>query len=384
MMGEKGKKISNGVNPLLKIDPEKQIKILSLAAISIVSLFLILVFYSEIKDTDSYFLAPGKIEPEKNSSSLKTLFLGDIMLDRHVGEKISQKGFPYLLENLDEKKFFRGYDLISGNLEGAVADEGAHYKPEMAYDFSFSPEIVSNLKKYNFNFFNLANNHFADQGEHGIIETRKNLETQGFYYSGCQDGQSGDCSGKIIEIYPVRNDGISNRANGKKIGLAGFSMVYKKLDDEAIKKAIENLAGQTDIVIVNIHWGTEYEHRFNKIQQETAHVLVDAGADLIIGHHPHVVQGLEIYKNKPIFYSLGNFIFDQYFSSDTQEGLAVGVNIADKKTEFYLYSLKSKLAQPDFMAEKEKEQFLANLISWSSLEENYKEQIKQGKFIIYE
>ncbi|MDD5291056.1 MAG: CapA family protein [Patescibacteria group bacterium] len=355
----------------LKTSPKKLIKTLSLAAVLLTALFLILAFYSEIKRPNNHsLLTPG--QEDGKIASLKILFLGDLMLDRHVGEKISQKGFSYLFENLDEKNFFSGHDLISGNLEGAVTDNGAHYKPEMSYDFSFSPEIISNLKKYNFNFFNLANNHFADQGERGIIETRNNLETQGFYYSGCPDGQTGDCSGKIIEIA------------GKKIGLTGFSMVYRKFDEAAAKKIIENLAGQTDMVIVNIHWGTEYEHRFNKIQQEVAHTLIDTGADIIIGHHPHVVQGLEIYKNKPIFYSLGNFIFDQYFSSDTQEELAVGVELTEEKTKFSLYPLKSKLSQPELMAEPEKEKFFSDLIAWSDLPETCKKQIKQGKLIIEE
>ena len=142
------------------------------------------------------------------------------------------------------------------------------------------------------------------------------------------------------------------------------------------------MAETTDLVIVNVHWGTEYEHQFNKIQQETAHNLIDAGADIIIGHHPHVVQGIEIYQGKPIFYSLGNFIFDQYFSSDTRAGLAVGINITDGKSEFYLFPLKSKLSQVELTEGAEKEKFFSDLINWSNLEENYKEQIKQGKFII--
>ena len=381
-MGEKSKKISNGVNFSLKINPSKLIKILSLATVFLTALFLILVFFAEIKKVDNSSLAAPRQKGQEKISSTKILFLGDMMLDRHVGEKISQKGFSYLLENLEEKKFFQGYNLIGGNLEGAVTDGGIHYNPAMSYDFAFSPEIISELKKYNFNFFNLANNHFTDQGERGIIETRKNLDNLGFYYSGCQDGQSGDCSGKIIKFYPVRNDEISNGARGKKIGLAGFSLVYKKPDNEKMAEIIEEMAETTDLVIVNIHWGTEYEHRFNKIQRETAHSLIDAGADIIIGHHPHVVQGLEIYKNKPIFYSLGNFIFDQYFSSDTQAGLAVGINITDGKSEFYLFPLKSKLSQVKLTEGAEKEKFFSDLINWSNLEENYKEQIKQGKFII--
>jgi gamma-polyglutamate biosynthesis protein CapA len=354
---------------LKKINHEKFIKTLSLAAILAVSLFLALLFYSAAKEPGDYPLLLEKSTPKKNDSSLKMLFLGDLMLDRHVGEKISQKGLSYLFENLDEN-FFCGYDIVSANLEGAVTDEGAHYNPAMSYDFAFSPKIISELKKYHFYFFNLANNHFTDQGERGIMETRKNLDNLNFYYSGCPDGQTGECSSKIIEI------------NNQKIGLAGLSSVYSLIDEKGGKKIIEELSQKTDLVVVNFHWGEEYKHQFNKIQQKTAHNLIDAGADIIIGHHPHVVQGIEIYKGKPIFYSLGNFIFDQYFSPDTQEGLAISIILEKEKTYFFLYPLKTKLSQVGLMENEAKEKFFDNLIKWSDLEENYKQQVKQGKFII--
>jgi len=374
MMGEKSKKISNGVNFSLKTNPNKFIKILSLTAVFLTALFLILIFYSEIQKPNNYSPLAPRQEEEKNTSSLRMLFLGDLMLDRHVGEKIKQNGADWLFEKLagEENKFFQGLDITAANLEGAVTDGGAHYKPEMSYDFAFAPEIISQLKKYNFNFFNLANNHFADQGERGIIETRKNLDNLGFYYSGCQDGQIDDCSQRIIKV------------GGKKIGLAGFSSVYSLIDSEKAGEIVKKLADETDLVIVNFHWGVEYDHEFNQTQKKLAHALIDAGADIIIGHHPHVVQGLEIYKNKPIFYSLGNFIFDQYFSPDTQEGLTVGVNVANKEIEFYLFPLKSKLSQPELMEGLEKEKFFSDLISWSDLEESYKQQVKQGKFVIKE
>lgn len=350
-----------------KINLPKQIKILSLTAVLLIALFLILVFYSEIQKIDNFSLAASRQRGEEKTPHLRLLFFGDLMLDRHIGEKIKEKGFPYLLENLDEKKFFHGYDLIGCNLEGAVTDKGAHYNPAISYDFAFAPEIISNLKKYNFNFFNLANNHFADQGERGIIETRKNLDNLGFYYSGCPDGQIDVCSEKIIEI------------KGKKIGMAGFSMVYQKIDEAKAARMIRELAETTDLVIVNIHWGQEYEHQFNKIQQETARALIDAGADVIIGHHPHVVQGLEVYKNKPIFYCLGNFIFDQYFSRETQEGLAIGITLAGNKIEINLFPNYSEFSQAQLMAGERKNIFLSWLADNSKADDNLKKEIKAGK-----
>ena len=322
--------------------------------------------YFVVKDNKN-IIANGFLE--NTARQLKMLFFGDMMLDRHVGEKIKANGLDYLFEELassTKENFFSGYDLISVNLEGAVTNNGEHYNPIMSYDFAFHPNIINQLKKYNFNFFNLANNHFADQGEQGIIETRKNLQLLNFDFSGCRDRKTGKCSSKII------------KKENKKIGMAGFSMVYGKLDELAVEKIVADLASTTDLVVVNIHWGVEYEHYFNKTQQNIAHKIIDAGADIVIGHHPHVVQGIEVYKNKLIFYSLGNFVFDQYFSTDTQEGLAISVSI-DDSNNFYLFPLKSKLSQVSLMNEKEKNKFLQKLSDWSAVDEQIRKQIRKGK-----
>jgi poly-gamma-glutamate synthesis protein (capsule biosynthesis protein) len=323
-----------------------------------------------------YFRQGEKIE----KSLINFLFFGDLMLDRNVGAKIKKNGLESIFNNLagEENRFFSGVDLISANLEGAVADNGAHYSPEMAYDFSFAPELIEKLKdQYNFNFFNLANNHFSDQGERGIIETKKNLNNLGLYFSGCQDKQVDDCSSKIVQI----NSDPSSGSGQRKIGMAGFSMVYGQFDREAAKKIVSDLASSTDFAVVNVHWGVEYEHQFNKLQQEIAHELVDAGADMIIGHHPHVVQGMEFYQGKPIFYSLGNFVFDQYFSADTQEGLAVGFNLEDNDLEINLFPLKSKGSQVELMKGDEKVKFLEKLTGWSEVTSEYQTQIKNSKLL---
>jgi poly-gamma-glutamate capsule biosynthesis protein CapA/YwtB (metallophosphatase superfamily) len=210
-----------------------------------------------------------------------------------------------------DKAFFADYDLVGANLEGAVTDNGEHYPPVNLYDFAFRPDWVEDLRDYGFSYFTLANNHFSDQGQRGMEETRKHLSAMGLAFSGCQDRQVGDCSVTTME------------RNGKKIGLAGFSMVYGTFDLEEAKKQVTALAEVSDLVIVNVHWGTEYEHQFGRLQTSIGRAFVDAGADIIVGHHPHVVQGLETYRGRPIFYSLGNFIFDQMFSAATQEGLAL-------------------------------------------------------------
>jgi hypothetical protein len=319
--------------------------------------------------------------------ALNMLFFGDVMIDRHVKERIDKKGADWLFSVLagKEDRFFKGVDIIGANLEGAVTAAGAHYPPENGNDFAFSPTPVRAFNDYGFNFFNLANNHLTDQGERGIIETRKNLSDLKFNFSGNRDGTADDMSATTTII------------SGYRLGLVGFSMVYNEPELAAMERVVSELASTTDLVILNMHWGVEYDHYANNIQKELAHRLIDAGADIVIGHHPHVVQGVEIYESRraatngahaneiirrPIFYSLGNFIFDQYFSADTQEGLALGINWQPDKMEVFLFSLRSVMSQVRLMGEEEKNDFFDKLINWSDDDNVFQRQIREGKLLI--
>ncbi|MBT4349429.1 AmmeMemoRadiSam system protein B [bacterium] len=317
-----------------------------------------------------YYFTEGLSTTETLVSSL---FFGDLMLDRHVGEVIDSKGIEYIFQGLasEENRFFWGQDILSANLEGTVTNNGDHYLPDIIYDFAWHPDLVKKTQQYNFNHFTLANNHVTDQGQRGIEETRLNLSDLDISFSGCPDGEVGDCSFTIKEVA------------GKKIGLAAFSMVYHLFDQTQAQEIIANLREETDFMIVNVHWGSEYTHQFSNVQQNVGHGLIDAGADVIIGHHPHVVQGMEVYKNKAIFYSLGNFVFDQYFSLETQEGLAVGISTKflesdNKEVSFSLFPFRSIENQPVLMNNIEQEIFFSNYLEWSDISENYKTQLKFG------
>jgi len=366
-----------------KILSEKFIKIISLLAV-ILTVILVFISTNFLPDENFKFSSLSlngnnkivNVEIKNNlpkiieNKNINILFFGDLMLDRHVGEKIKEKGLNYIFENLENSGIFNNHDLISANLEGAVTNKGVHYPPNMSYDFAFSPELIKELKKYHFNFFNISNNHLSDQGEKGIKETSINLSEIGYNFSGCRDAKVDDCSSTIVDI------------KNKRIALVGLSQVYASLDEKKIKNTIKNLKEISDIIIVNIHWGVEYNHKFNKKQQQLSHILVDNGADIVIGHHPHVVQGMEIYNGKPIFYSLGNFVFDQYFSQDTQEGLALNIDIIDNKKEISFIPLQSSFAQVSITGSEEKEIFLKKYLKWSEVDNNLAEEIKSGKIIL--
>lgn len=297
------------------------------------------------------------------------LFFGDLMLDRHVREKIDKNGFQWLMAKIagEENRFFKGVDIIMANLEGAVTNNGGHYPPAMSYDFAFTPELIRELRNYGFNAFTIANNHITDQGETGFQETQKNLDNLKINYAGCPDGQMDNCSSKIVE------------ATGKKIALLAYSMVYGSLAEDKLFAQIKDAKEKSDLIIVNMHWGTEYQQKHNVSQEDLAYKIIDSGADIIIGHHPHVAQDIEIYKGKPIFYSLGNFIFDQYFSKETQRGLAIGTTWQGKKFEIYLFPLKSEFSQAQLMAGTEKNEFLNWLADNSEVNDGFRKEIKNGR-----
>ncbi|MFH2018657.1 MAG: CapA family protein, partial [bacterium] len=117
------------------------------------------------------------------------------------------------------------------------------------------------------------------------------------------------------------------------------------------KSIVEKIKPKSDFIIANVHWGQEYQKTSNSLQRKLARELIDLGVDAIIGHHPHVVQEMEIYKNRPIFYSLGNFVFDQYFSEATQQELGVGLVFRDKSISAYVFplqSVKSQISQMNY------------------------------------
>lgn len=290
---------------------------------------------------------------EEELESINFLFFGDLMLDRYVRELISRHGLAHLFSLLEEESFTKDYDYVFANLEGAVTNDGLHYPPELLYDFAFEPKTIAKLKDYNFNIFNLANNHLADQGRRGINETYQNLSDLGFYYFGCRDGDISD-NLEFIE-FKRHEDIVLDESNcsliitekkSRKIGWLGFSIVYQTIEHSLILDIIERAKNEVDFLIISPHWGQEYQLKANSSQRDLARKMIDSGADLIIGHHPHVIQDYENYNGSYIFYSLGNFIFDQYFSPETQEGLAVSIELkADGQVRKDLYKIKTSLSK---------------------------------------
>jgi len=327
----------------------------------------------DLEETTSYFsVVFEKDESEKNISgstvetfakAVKTVLLvGDIMLDRDVENLMKQNSIYYPFQKIGQ--FLRGMDIVFGNLEGPVVNNPTEF-PANSLKFAFNPEVIKGTSWSNFNLFSLANNHTPDMGKEGLEETKKWLRKYGINFVGSPlTGSSDNLNSSFI-----RNN----------ITFLAFNQIFPFIDrEEEMIKAIRTVKSLNpdNFFIVSMHWGEEYKLINSPAQQSLAYKIIEAGADLIIGHHPHAVQNIEKYQGKIIFYSLGNFIFDQYFSPDTQQGLAVGLEIYPDRLVCRLFPLQINLSQPVLMKQNKAREFLIQLAKRS--DDKLVDEIKGG------
>ncbi len=320
---------------------------------------------AELSETTSYFSAVfgnGLKESFKPLTQKTFIFTGDIMLDRNVEKLMKNYGYNYPFEKI--KGTLRGVDFVVGNLEGPIVYDKIQYQYN-SLNFSFDKKTANALSNAHFNILSLANNHTDNKGTKGLAETREILSKNQIKAI----GGPVDFSDKFI----YESDDII---------FSAFNFTYFMNNDvyTTIKTLREN--NKDAFIITFLHWGNEYEEKSSQTQQNIAHKLIDSGADLIIGSHPHVVQEIELYhsevrnKDALIFYSLGNFIMDQYFSKETQESLMVGLINDRGNLKFVLMPAKLPDSQPQLMNQAEKNTFLLELANRSSKE--LKNQILSG------
>ena len=263
--------------------------------------------------------------------SVNLFFVGDIMLDRGVEAKIKKYGendwrFPFLKIAEDLK----GADILFGNLEGPISDKGRNVGS--IYSFRVDPRAIDGLKYAGFDVLSVANNHLFDYSVTALEDTFLRLKEAGIEYVGGGFDKSEayapvikEVNGFKIAFLAYTNIGMPSW--GAKENRSGIAWLTKESLEEGVKEAKK----QADIVIVSFHFGDEYKTQSNAEQKDFAYLAIDSGADLVVGHHPHVVQEIEKYGEGYIAYSLGNFIFDQNFSKETMEGLLLKVFIVNKE-----------------------------------------------------
>ena len=249
-------------------------------------------------------LSALKLDPSRVRTLIAT---GDVIPARYTDVIIRQHSDDFLYTVAATKQITASGDLTVINLEAPLV-EGCPYH-DSGLLFCGRPGFVSALTAAGVDVVTLENNHIANYGQDGVDETMRHLEAAGIRWAD-------------------RDSAAISEVRGLKFGFLAFNGVEQPLDRENMVAQIKALRSRVDLVVVAIHWGNEYVSIpqavppvANDDPVEIGHLAVDAGADLIIGNHPHWVQAMELYKGKLITYAHGNFIFDQMWSYETRVGV---------------------------------------------------------------
>lgn len=247
----------------------------------------------------------------------RILFVGDMMFDRTIRSVGERHGYGRVLSSVSE--YLKGFDMVVGNLEGPVTHYSSVSVGTLPGEdgntrFTFDAAVPALLFSHNIRLVGLGNNHILDFGSEGLVETKNALDEAGVFWVGNPHDQAENVR------FLTRN----------KITFAFISFnQFLGRDVAETTRLIKEVRENVDVVIVLAHWGEEYTEKPSSYVIPWAHAFVDAGADLIIGSHPHVVLSKEEYEGKIIYYSLGNFVFDQYWN--TQVSCGEGVSLAIRK-----------------------------------------------------
>jgi poly-gamma-glutamate synthesis protein (capsule biosynthesis protein) len=304
--------------------------------------------------SDTY-ITPS-VEIQKNEVPVTIRFTGDVMLGRHVETLITRAGNNpnYVTERLELPSEV-DYSVI--NFESAMT-EPHRQTPSMTFQFATKASNLAALVPLGVTHASLANNHATDYGSVGYSLTKDSLREYGIQAFGHPTQVSEAASVSYLTH------------NNQRVALIGLHTLFREMSSAELGALMHQVALDSDIQIVYIHWGDEYILTANTSQQELARELVALGADLIIGHHPHVVQDIAIIDGVIVLYSLGNFIFDQYFSKDVMEGLIVDVSMTSTRLGVALHPITSSYSrsQPEVMTGSERTGFLTALADRSSPE----------------
>lgn len=296
------------------------------------------------QDVTSYLFAHFAAGEKKAAGLVSVLGFGDAMFDRDIKKNIEKGEDPFGGIRGSEGNFLRGTDYIMLNLEGPITEKTNCFSKTVS--FSFPPAAAKLLFENGINEVSFSNNHTNDCLEQGVIDTKEHLEKYGIDIFGIS----------VDESYVVKKKG------GQRTVFLAIDDVLGSVKLDQYYELVKKLKRENDHVIVSIHWGAEYDGHISARQMDVGHRLIDSGADVIIGHHPHVVQGIERHNGKVIFYSLGNFIFDQQ-TPETMTGLGVGMVLGEEKDRFYLYPMKLRNNRPELMKGDEMTEFCKNMLS---------------------
>jgi poly-gamma-glutamate synthesis protein (capsule biosynthesis protein) len=310
--------------------------ILLITAFIIKASFIYMDYLKEIENISKNL----KNEPQEKQITI--IMVGDVMLDRGIRlvvEKYGNNDYFFPFEKISD--YLKTADIISGNLEGPVSDKGT--KVGSIYSFRSDPKAIEGLKQAGFNLMMIANNHAFDYGRLALEDTLTRLTEANIAYVGAGFNKQEAFGPLIKEIKGKKIAFLEYTDLGSPFWAArenssGIAWVSEE-NMEEIKENIKQAREQSDFLIVSLHSGNEYQEEPSQFQKSFAKQALEAGADLAIGHHAHIIQTDE----KNIYYGLGNFVFDQSFSEETMEGEIIRITITPRNVR--IMPLKVKLNQ---------------------------------------
>lgn len=265
--------------------------------------------------------APARKAPAAPSAELRIAAVGDIMLGGTAAPEMQKYGYDHPFELT--KDILKRAQIVFGNLEGPLTDGGAAGTAKQ-YVFRSPPDKVAPaLARAGFNVVSLANNHTLDYGPEGLEDTRAALNKAGIRHAGA--GRN------AIEA----RQPVYMMAEGVTLAVLAYSLTFPEefwagLDkpgtafghEKHVRADVATARQTADIVVVSFHWGQEGKTELRDYQTQLAHAAIDAGASAVLGHHPHILQGVERYRHGVILYSLGNFAFGSFSNTATRSAIA--------------------------------------------------------------
>jgi poly-gamma-glutamate synthesis protein (capsule biosynthesis protein) len=268
---------------------------------------------------------------------IRIVFVGDIMLDESPGGYIKGGRDPFA----SVAPLFRAADITIGNLECVVGTSGK--REDKPFTFRAHPRVVPVLRKH-FSALSLANNHSGDYGMQAFVDMLALFDRAGLKYFG---------AGR--EIRSAHEPAIFD-VKGRRVAVLGYNEIFPRSfealndrpgvawsDDDYVRHGIERARKhyKADHVIAYPHWGVEHDRTASPRQVALARLMIDHGADAVVGGHPHVTQNIEIYKGKPVFYSLGNFVFNGFEGPEPNTGWVLTLTLfADAPPAFEIHTVK--------------------------------------------
>lgn len=313
----------------------------------IIAVLAVIVFGAGIVGNALNKNATSSVSEYDGGKLVKGTVVGDMMLGRSITNKGSKNNYKNMFSGVSD--LWKDSDYVAGNLECVLLDNASDYeKNDKEIHINAETKTANVLKENGFTLVSLANNHLADFKAKGVVNTLDTLDKVGLKHVGAGRNLTEAAEYDIQEI------------NGVKIATIAVSDIIPKdfaardskagiLTTKTLKyyQAVKDASEKADLVIANIHWGVEYGMTETEAQQQLARNLINWGVDVVIGSHPHVLQPVEKYGDGIIFYSMGNFVFDQGWSR-TKDSMVLNYYVdEDGNCSFEITPIRIKDGYPE-------------------------------------